>query len=454
MNEEKYNILLSPSVNLYVQTLTLMRSIMQNCSRPVTFYILTSDWSDDVKQSCQRFVNSLTPANVFFIEIDEKIFHILNPWRGFYQCYYMLDASRLLPDNIERILYLDIDTMVLGDIDLLYSMDFNGCYFIAADENCKRKRSDFAALIEKHKQPALFNSGVLLMNIPALRKSKIDINYFLERIKEMPDGKYFADQGLLNFCFWDRTKYVPAYNWNHTTYQEQSFDEMLSCADRIESPFNEAYSEAEYEIRNVGVKIVHFTVSDKPWDVYINPSGEVFGKLVPAEAKPLIVPYYESWWAFARELPLELYENLLFNAFERKRVRCEKRIVALNKALDFICQLADDLAGERKFVGNIMMIKDKGLRTAVLKSNDIAGKLLLKFLKNFSVEVVFSTAKNNADRLTAAELEACSNADLVVSADVHTHSCPSFDGKKSINICILLKSANAIEMLYKDQGEG
>lgn len=79
MNEEKYNILLSPSVNLYVQTLTLMRSIMQNCSRPVTFYILTSDWSDDVKQSCQRFVNSLTPANVFFIEIDEKIFHILNP---------------------------------------------------------------------------------------------------------------------------------------------------------------------------------------------------------------------------------------------------------------------------------------------------------------------------------------------------------------------------------------
>lgn len=389
---KEYNILLSPSCNLLAQTLTLMYSMVKNCVQPTNFYIMTSDWSDELKQICLNFVNNFSHAYVCFIEIDDELFHSFVPWRGYYQCYYMFEASNLLPINVERTLYLDIDTLVLDDIDLLYSANFDNCYFIAADENCRRKRSDFASYGEKHKQPALFNSGVLLMNISALREDKIDKDYFLNQIKNMPDKNYFADQGLLNYCFWEKTKYVPAYNWNHTTYQEELFNEMLSYEDRVADFFNEAYSEQKYNIRKIGVKIVHFTVSDKPWDIYINTSGDAMGKIVPAEVRPLIIQYYIAWWDCARKLPLKLYEALLFNAFEKVQGNSEKRIAALNNALKFTTSLAEDFSSENRFIGNIRVIKARGLRIAVFKSNDVAGELLQKVLKMYGVEVVFSTS--------------------------------------------------------------
>ncbi|MDE6728912.1 MAG: hypothetical protein K2J80_13410, partial [Oscillospiraceae bacterium] len=446
---KEYNILLSPSRNLFAQTLTLMCSVIQSCDRYTNFYIMTSDWSDDLKQTCRSFAEKYSHTHVCFIDVRDEMFHSFIPWRGYYQCYYMFEAAGLLPGNVDRILYLDIDTIVLGDISLLYSDDFDGCYFMAAEENCKRKCSDFASFDKKHKQPALFNSGVLMMNIPELRACKIDKDFFLDQVKNMPDENYFADQGLLNYCFWDKTKYVPAYNWNHTTYQEQSFNEMLTCGESERVLFNEAYSEQKYDIRETGIKIVHFTVSDKPWNVYLNPSGEAFGKLVPAEVKPLIIQYYRAWWSFAREIPLEFYEQLLINAFEKERVNREKRCSDLKNALNFTNLLAEDLSGENRFIHNIAAIKERGLRLAIFKSNDIAGKLLRKILKNHGVDMVFSTPGNNIDKLTTEEIDLCRSADLIIGADVHKRSSPAFYNKKSINICNLLESANAVEILYK-----
>ena len=39
-----YNILFTPSNNLFCQTLTVMLSAMENCRKRINFYIMESDW--------------------------------------------------------------------------------------------------------------------------------------------------------------------------------------------------------------------------------------------------------------------------------------------------------------------------------------------------------------------------------------------------------------------------
>ncbi len=447
-----YNILLCPSSNLFVQTLTLMTSIMKKCNEKLHFFIMISDWNESLKHSCRKYVKKYSHSEVSFIEVNDEQFHSFTPWRGYYQCYYMFEAPNLLPTEVDRILYLDIDTVVMGNISLLYETDFEGCFFVAAEENCKRKRSDFALSEAKQKQPALFNSGVLLMNISKLRAEGIDISYYLGQIEGMAGKDYFADQGLLNYCFWDKIKLVPSYNWNHTTYQEILFKEMQVCdSDLLALTYNETYSQQQYDIVAVGVIIVHFTVSEKPWDIYVNPSYEIFGKIVPSEIRLYVTQYYTSWWEFARELPLDMYEELLRGAFEKERLRCIRRETELNNALNFSRALSADLLGEKRFIANIETIKEMGLRTAVFKANDIAGKLLLKALREHGVKIVFETFRNGIHKLKAEDIDKCMSADLIIGADVHLRSCPVIPNTKSINIYDFLDSEDAVKKIYENK---
>ena len=47
------------------------------------------------------------------------------------QIFYRLAAPLLLPKELDRILYLDVDTLVINPLRELYAMEFAGNYYIA-----------------------------------------------------------------------------------------------------------------------------------------------------------------------------------------------------------------------------------------------------------------------------------------------------------------------------------
>lgn len=47
------------------------------------------------------------------------------------QIFYRLAAPLLLPEDLDRILYLDVDTLVINPLRELYAMEFAGNYYIA-----------------------------------------------------------------------------------------------------------------------------------------------------------------------------------------------------------------------------------------------------------------------------------------------------------------------------------
>ena len=104
--------------------------------------------------------------------------------------------SKYFPEE-SRILWLDCDTIVVGDISELFTMDMGDNYFAGAQE---------------HRKGDYINTGVLLMNLDAIRRDEIDnvlvcvLNhqkYELpdqDAINEIAKGRILFLDSKYNFC--------------------------------------------------------------------------------------------------------------------------------------------------------------------------------------------------------------------------------------------------------------
>ena len=130
------------------------------------------------------------------------------------EVYSSLFPHLWLPEGIDRILYLDIDTIVLKDFSELYFSDFDDKYLIASS-NFIDYSADRNYEADRIKKGEYFNSGVLIYNIEALKRD-IDISYY-DYVMNHSD-EFFFDQGMLNYLFYNKTKYVDSliYNYRHT----------------------------------------------------------------------------------------------------------------------------------------------------------------------------------------------------------------------------------------------
>lgn len=124
-------------------------------------------------------------------------------------CFLRLLIPKLFP-HLERALYVDCDTLCLGDISDFYNTDFENNYLMGcrgmAYSDIQAKQLDI---------PHYINSGVLMFNIPLMNKE----NYF-QQIKDKWRGAigkqepFSADETIINWCFHNKIKLVNE-KWNY-----------------------------------------------------------------------------------------------------------------------------------------------------------------------------------------------------------------------------------------------
>lgn len=166
--------------------------------------------------------------------------------------YFRLLACWILPESIERILYIDPDTMVINPIRPLYEMDIGENLYAAAShtglasgitENINRFRLGISG--------QYFNSGVLLMNLKQQRQEMRPKDIFAFA-SEHRDELVLPDQDILNGLYGGRVLPISdvLYNYdarNHNAYMLMSGGEH----------------DTDFVMRNTIV--LHFCGSAKPW---------------------------------------------------------------------------------------------------------------------------------------------------------------------------------------------
>lgn len=130
-----------------------------------------------------------------------------------------LHIGTALPEDVGRVVYLDADTLVLGDLTEFYGFDLRGRTLGATafpGWKVPREWPDHPVLLERHPECAgkvigYFNSGVLLIDLEKWRAGGIT-EQAVEIFQRYPDLRS-PDQDVLNVIFADQWTELPPI-WN------------------------------------------------------------------------------------------------------------------------------------------------------------------------------------------------------------------------------------------------
>ena len=205
-------------------------------NQDVDFYILNSDIAPEWFKLLAKKM-TVVNSTIHNIHLNKEIFegYKTGPHLN-YASYFRFFATEVV--HSERVLYLDSDIIVTGDLSPLYTMDLQGYYVGAVDD-----------VYAYEGRESGFNSGVLIMDVAKWKKHSI-VNSLLELAAEQNQAVHLGDQSILNIYF--ENKWLPldqTYNYMvgvdiyHLTQKCQRLDDQPPV-------------------------IVHFASHDKPWNTY------------------------------------------------------------------------------------------------------------------------------------------------------------------------------------------
>ncbi len=184
------------------------------------------------------------------------------------QTYARLLAPHVLPEDLEKVLYLDSDMVILSDISPLYDMTCGNRAVLAARDSgikCVSSPSGVFNYAELGIPPdaPYFNAGVLLINLRLWREQHI-ADKILYYLKLHGAAVRFWDQGGLNAILYNSwTEIDPAWNQIRPDHQFHLPTELNYPAFGWLKPKDSPH-------------IAHYTGADKPWSVDRQPGYSYF----------------------------------------------------------------------------------------------------------------------------------------------------------------------------------
>ena len=169
------------------------------------------------------------------------------------EMYLWMFAPYLLPEEIDRVLYLDPDIVAINDIKPFYNKEFKGHSFIATNYKYKTKwLQPFNNLrLRNFESDNYFNSGVVLLNIKKLRQTA-NAKEIVEAIRENKPFLILPDQDIFNLLY---VNDILEEDWRIYNMDPRVFDKL-----RILFP-------SKYTLEDIeeNVVFIHYSGKQKPW---------------------------------------------------------------------------------------------------------------------------------------------------------------------------------------------
>ena len=216
--------------------------------------------------------------------------------------YYRLFLGEEIPDSIERLLFLDADLLVDGDLAELWELPFDGQVLQAVPDAYARVLhtrglSSIEGLGYSEETP-YFNAGVLLIDLKRWREENVGKRAvsLLWKYREQFPGR---DQDALNCVLVGRWKRLPpTWNFHRLPEHPGHWETGGATADELREAFRRP-------------AITHY-IGIKPWSAKKRPIGQ---RRWWAEARRAGIP------AVRRPLGLRLWETVVVGPVTRLRWR-------------------------------------------------------------------------------------------------------------------------------------
>lgn len=242
------NILVTIDKN-YLPPLKVMLVSMGESNREVDsldVYVAHSNLSDydfaplleATKEFENMHIHSLKVPDTFFA--DTPVIERLPK-----ESFYRLIAFAILPEEVERCIYLDPDTYILRSLQPLYDMDMGDCFIGAGSHTYSYIEKLNHVRLKMGKGTKYINSGIMLMDLKKMREctsTEIVMDYLEKNIQKL----YLGDQDAMNGLFWEYTTDIDIKLYN--------MDEKTLKRYKIHADWAEE-----------NTVIVHYNGKYKPW---------------------------------------------------------------------------------------------------------------------------------------------------------------------------------------------
>jgi len=189
--------------NDYAEPLrVLLTSILVTNPRSfIRFHVICSDFSEENREKNQRLMDHFKNGSIDYSAVDPTRFarFRLPDYRIFPpETYYQYVLADVFP-HLDKILYLDVDIVVNGDLLPLWNLDLTGYYCAGVvDYGCEKK--GHKKVLGMADSDIYINSGVLLHNLAKIRADKKSEALFADTVKLEKQIKH-ADQDVISYTF-------------------------------------------------------------------------------------------------------------------------------------------------------------------------------------------------------------------------------------------------------------
>jgi lipopolysaccharide biosynthesis glycosyltransferase len=227
----------------------LTTSIFLNTrKKTVVIHALAPDLCDEDRASMTEHARRFGGRIVFY-PLDAALINNLSvPENSPFSTaiFYRLLFPGLMPTHVSRLLYLDTDTIVMGDLSDLFDIVPDTTPVAAVSDRAMPLRGDLG-MVSKGEY---FNSGVLLINVNVWKKQDITkkaIDYILSNNHNL----FYVDQDALNK--------VLQHNWQRLS---QRYNAMPTANGDLQTGSGNV---TENPV------IIHYAGQPKPWGVRYSP---------------------------------------------------------------------------------------------------------------------------------------------------------------------------------------
>lgn len=234
----------------------LLQSIYENNpEEEMHFYFLHYDMK---KASLNELHHEITGYGYLFHPINVKHFFEddsaiqINRYYTI-EMYLWLFAPFVLPEDVDRALYLDPDIINVNALRRFYKLSFDDNLFVAMDYKIKNKPIQPLNNLRLNTKDAdhYFNTGVVLMNIAKLREERTS-DEIVEAIVKNKAILILPDQDVFNYLY---TGEIKASDWEY-----YNLDPRLYQIFKVLLPdtYNRQWVEEH-------VVFIHYSGKNKPW---------------------------------------------------------------------------------------------------------------------------------------------------------------------------------------------
>lgn len=252
MRNDKIHLLVTVDQNYIRPLQTMLKSFaVNNMGESVHIWLLHSGIPQESLNLLTEYCNAQR-MTLTAVSVDSSAFMDAPKSKRYPQeMYYRLLAPLLLPDSVDKILYLDPDILIINPVRPLWEISLDGCVFAAASHSIVPDMVDDVNRMRLGTDHAYFNTGVILMDLN-LARGTVRSDDIFKCVREHFAELLLPDQDVFNSLYGAYAKQVDDVVWNYDARRFSAYN--LTSGGKCGM---------DWVMENT--VILHFCGTQKPW---------------------------------------------------------------------------------------------------------------------------------------------------------------------------------------------